>query len=201
MKGLLLKDLYVAVKNLKIYFVLALVFIGAAVADKENIYFLYFPPALGGMIPVTLLAYDEKSRWTRYSLALPYSTNQIVSGKYIVGIAASSAASAVSAAIMLIIGYTAAQAAVFFVTGVSVSCVIPALCLPFSFKLGVEKGRLVYYAVLVLIAFLGGGIVENLGFSPITSLADITTVSAAAAALLYGLSWLASVRVVKNNND
>ena len=54
MKGLLLKDFYVAVKNLKMYLVIALFFIGAAIMDKNNIFFLQFLSLIGGMIPVTL---------------------------------------------------------------------------------------------------------------------------------------------------
>lgn len=86
MKGLLLKDFYVAAKNLKIYFLIAVVFIGAVIFDKNNVYFLYLLSMLGGIIPMTLLSFDERSGWTKYSLALPYTRSRIVSGKYVIGL-------------------------------------------------------------------------------------------------------------------
>ena len=61
MKGLLLKDFYMAAKYCRACL-------------------------LCGMIPVNLLAYDERSRWLEYSGTLPYTKAQIVSGKYLVGI-------------------------------------------------------------------------------------------------------------------
>lgn len=209
MKGLLLKDFYVAVKNLKMYLVIALFFIGAAIMDKNNIFFLQFLSLIGGMIPVTLLAYDERSRWTEYSLALPYSEKQIVSGKYIIGIAAPAAISVLSSIILFVVGHGFDEIILFFATSISLSCIIPALCLPFSFKFGVEKGRIAYFVVLALLVVISAFAGENGGDSsaklPILpenySAVTVTAILVLTAAVIYALSWIISVRLIKNRKE
>lgn len=209
MKGLLLKDFYVAVKNLKMYLVIALFFIGAAIMDKNNIFFLQFLSLIGGMIPVTLLAYDERSRWTEYSLALPYSEKQIVSGKYIIGIAAPAAISVLSSIILFVVGHGFDEIILFFATSISLSCIIPALCLPFSFKFGVEKGRIAYFVVLALLVVISAFAGENGGDSsaklPILpenySAVTVTAILVLTAAVIYALSWIISVKLIKNRKE
>ena len=209
MKGLLLKDFYVAVKNLKMYLVIALFFIGAAIMDKNKIFFLQFLSLIGGMIPVTLLAYDERSRWTEYSLALPYSEKQIVSGKYIIGIAAPAAISVLSSIILFVVGHGFDEIILFFATSISLSCIIPALCLPFSFKFGVEKGRIAYFVVLALLVVISAFAGENGGDSsaklPILpenySAVTVTAILVLTAAVIYALSWIISVKLIKNRKE
>ena len=209
MKGLLLKDFYVAVENLKMYLVIALFFIGAAIMDKNNIFFLQFLSLIGGMIPVTLLAYDERSRWTEYSLALPYSEKQIVSGKYIIGIAAPAAISVLSSIILFVVGHGFDEIILFFATSISLSCIIPALCLPFSFKFGVEKGRIAYFVVLALLVVISAFAGENGGDSsaklPILpenySAVTVTAILVLTAAVIYALSWIISVKLIKNRKE
>lgn len=206
MRGLLLKDFYVAVKNLKIYLVIALFFIGAAVMDKNNIFFLYFLSLIGGMIPVTLLAYDERSKWTEYSLALPYSEGQIVSGKYIIGIAVPAAISVLSSVILFFIGYTLNEVILFLVTEVAVSCIIPAICLPFSFKFGVERGRIAYYVILALLVTVSAFAGESSGDPSATVMSllgnnsslNVMAIFAFSAVIIYVLSWFISVKLIKD---
>lgn len=201
MKGLFLKDFYVTIKNQKMYLVIAVFFIGATVIDKNNIFFLYFLSIISGMFPQTLLSFDEKSRWTEYSLVLPYSQNQIISSKYVIGIVLHAVISTLSSLIMCILGYSVREIFLFFVTASSMSFIIPAICLPLSFKFGVEKGRIAYYAVIALIivpcAFLEGNATEGSN-SVLTAVpSTITSIVAVASIALYILSWLLSLKIVK----
>ncbi len=200
MKGLLLKDFYVTVKNLKIYLIIAVFIIGSAVLDKSSS-FLYYISVMGGMIPITLLSIDEKNKWNEYCLTLPYSHNQIVSSKYLIGIFFSAAISVISSIILLILGFSISEVLFFFVTAVLLSFVIPAICLPFSFKFGVERGRIAYYVVLVLFigisVYLGVNADENSPSVFSTIPAYITIIAPIAAALLYILSWIISIGLIK----
>ena len=204
MKGLLLKDFYVAAKNLKIYFLIAVVFIGAVIFDKNNVYFLYLLSMLGGIIPMTLLSFDERSGWTKYSLALPYTRSRIVSGKYVIGLILPFAVSVFSAAFMWFIKYSPEEIILFFITSFSLSLAVPAVCLPFAFKLGVEKGRIAYYAALALIivpmAFLGGNAAENAEPVLIPGSLNIIAMISGIAVLLYIISWLLSIRIMKTKD-
>lgn len=169
--------------------------------DKSNTFPLYFVPMLGGMLPLTLLAYDEKSKWTKYSLALPYRFSQIVSSKYAMGIMLTVFTSAVSSVVLHINGFSFAEILIFFGAAVSMALTAPAVCLPFSFKFGVEKGRIAYYVVfaliVVLFAFLGGSDAENASPVLTLDLSKIVPIAALAVTVLYILSCLLSVRLSK----
>ena len=81
MKGLLLKDFYMTVKYYKMSILMDIMFIAVSFLSKDNLSFLIFPVIISGVTPITLLGYDEKFKWTKYSGALPYSKAQIVSAK------------------------------------------------------------------------------------------------------------------------
>lgn len=63
MKGLLLKDWYMMKKYCRAYLLIAVVFIAVSLFSNDNMFFVFYPCLLCGMIPVNLLAYDERSRW------------------------------------------------------------------------------------------------------------------------------------------
>ena len=86
MKGLLLKDFYLAWRYCRILLILVVVFIALSWAGEGSMFFLFYPIILVSMIPVTLLGYDERDRWMGYSAALPYTRGQLVSAKYLVGL-------------------------------------------------------------------------------------------------------------------
>lgn len=86
MKGLITKDIFMIAKYFKLYFLMDVIFIAVAFFSPDSSSFLMIPVLLSGIIPITLLAYDERSHWTEYSGALPYSKAQIVSAKYLIGL-------------------------------------------------------------------------------------------------------------------
>ena len=87
MKALLLKDIKVLAGNMKLYFILILLYIllGGFVPDL-GIFQLY-PILLFSLFPVTALSYDERCHWTRFGITLPVSRSELVLSKYILGIA------------------------------------------------------------------------------------------------------------------
>ena len=86
MKGLLLKDFYMAAKYCRAFLLLVIVFLAVSIWGDENVFFVIYPVLIAGMIPVTLYSYDEREKWTLYSGTLPYTRTQFVSSKYLVGL-------------------------------------------------------------------------------------------------------------------
>ena len=160
MKGLLRKDLYMVARYCRTMVLIVAVFLGVSFVNRGNSFFTYYPCLLCGMIPVTLLSYDERSGWSRYALTMPCTRGQLVAGKYLIGLAMVAAATVISVAAAVIRSRffgAAMGAGEVLRTGeimFSVGLLAPALCLPWMFRLGVEKGRLAYYAVVIL--FFGG---------------------------------------------
>ena len=158
MKGLLLKDWYMMKKYCRAYLVIAVVFIAISLVNNDNMFFVFYPCMLCGMIPMNLLAYDERSRWMQYSGTLPYTKTQIISGKYLIGLFAQLtillAVGVIQAAKMVIAGnFVLGEFTVLILLMLIVSTLTSSIPLPFVFKLGVEKGRTAYY---VMIGFVCG---------------------------------------------
>ena len=88
MKGLLLKDAYQAWYYAKMVVVAAVVMMGVGVISMMNgaNFFIVYAGFLLGMMPMTLLAYDQTSKFNEYSAALPATKEQLVGCKYIVGL-------------------------------------------------------------------------------------------------------------------
>lgn len=202
MKGLLLKDLYMIKSYCRAYILIVAVFLAVSVSSSNNIFFTFYPCMIIGMIPVTLLGYDEQSRWNEYCGALPYSKSQIVSAKYLIGI---------SAQILLIILSSGVQAVRMVITKtfssvdllqiiemlISLSLITSSISLPFMFKFGIEKGRIAYY-VMIGVACAGSFIAANAfgkkEINPQISFNSVLSLICLAAIALYALSWFLSIK-------
>jgi len=155
MKGLLLKDFYILIKQMKLVLLLIMLF-----ALLPQFSYTTFVLVYVSVIPVTLLAYDERSKWNKLALTMPYTRSEIVLSKYVFGILFIG-----SAALLVFIGN-------YIYTGVFMdvselkelllfSCISIAtvsLLLPVVFKFGVEKGRILFILItvffLALLAFI-----------------------------------------------
>ena len=200
MKGLLLKDWYMMKKYCRAYLLIAVVFLAVSLFSDDNLFFVFYPCLLCGMIPVNLLAYDERSRWMQYSAALPYTKTQIVSGKYIIGLLSQLTILVLTgiaqAANMIASGkFVPGDFAVLMLLMLIVSTFTSSISLPFVFKLGVEKGRTAYY---VMIGFVCGAsvVASQILSGRLTSEIRPNTVLLVLAVVgigIYILSWYMSV--------
>ena len=200
MKGLLLKDLYMTAKYCRSYLLIAAVFIAVSFVGNDNMFFIFYPCLLCGMIPVNLLGYDERSRWLQYSETMPYSRAQIVSGKYLIGLGAQSAmllVTAIAQAIRMNINnsFSASDYLVMIMLLLIMSMLSSSICLPFIFKLGVEKGRMAYYVMIGIIC--GGSVVASTvlrdAMQSDIKLNGVLALVAVLGIAIYALSWYLSI--------
>ncbi len=203
MKGLLLKDLYMIKKYCRLQ-LLFVVFILAGSLVTNNVFFIFYPCLISGIIPVTLLSYDELSKWNEYSYALPYKKSQIVSVKYIIGILAQILVFIISGIIqavkMNIDGiFVLNNFLVIMATLLAISFLMPSVTLPFMFKLGAIKGRIAYI-IVIFVYFAGVGVFSSFlvdGYIKIISFSGIITIVCLAVIALYALSWRLSIAFYK----
>ena len=200
MKGLLLKDWYMMKKYCRAYLLIAVVFIAVSLFSNDNMFFVFYPCLLCGMIPVNLLGYDERSRWMQYSGTLPYTKTQIVSGKYLIELLSQItilvATGVAQAAKMLIAhNFELGDFAVLMLLMLIVSTLTSSICLPFVFKLGVEKGRTAYYVMIGFVcgasvlasSILRGQLVSEIQPNLILALVAVAGIG------IYILSWYLSI--------
>ena len=157
MKGLLRKDLYMVRSYCLKLLLIMLLFLGAFIIGNEEVaFYLVFPCMFAGLIPMTILAYDEREKWSVCASALPVGKAQIVTVKYLLIPILLTPAVLVSLLALLIKDpATIALRLNALSASVAIGMLAPAIILPFCFLLGVEKGRLAYYGVLGVL-FAGG---------------------------------------------
>ena len=203
MKGLLLKDFYMAKRHFGWFtLVIAAMLIMSCMVEDMQI-FLIYPMIVSNIIPVSLMAYDEHDKWEQYSGTLPYTRAQVVTGKYLVGLCLGGAffllSMAVAAVRMEIYGSFSLEAWMRMgVILLTIGCLAPILILPVVFKLGAEKGRIFYLAILGVICGVMVGLdVSGISLSVAQSLWSLVAVLGVVVAV-YALSWRLSIRFYPN---
>lgn len=209
LKGLLLKEFYMARKYCRAYLVIAIIFTAASAINDFGLFYVFYPCLLAGMIPSNLLSYDERSKWDVYSGGLPYTKAQLVSGKYLIGLLAQ---------LLMLVLLGVAQAirmhrdGVFswdyylplLLTMLVFSCVASSVVLPFMFIWGAEKGRIAYFAMFGLAA--ASITVFAITTVSETNLQAIVRSGVALPLLLlggiavYALSWFLSIVFYRNRD-
>lgn len=155
MKGLLMKDFYMAVKYCRAYLALTVIFAVCSVFG-DNMFLILYPILMAGVIPVNLISYDEKSKWNVYAGVFPYTRRELVSVKYIVAViflGFGIALIAIAQAVNMVSSGNINWNEYFMTIGIlpTLGLFTPCVLLPTVFKYGVEKGRVVYYAVVLVI--------------------------------------------------
>ena len=112
-----------------------------------------FAVLYAAMLPVTAMAYDERSKWNELAVMMPYSSREIVASKYVLCLISVSAASAIAFAVQLIFDIFrgkafSAEAALGLLFVACLALILLAVNLPVMFKMGVEKGRIAFMILL-----------------------------------------------------
>lgn len=169
MKGLLLKDWYMLKRYCRSYLLIVAVFLAISVSSEENTFFLLYPMLMSGVVSITLISYDERSRWNVYCNVLPCTRSQQVNEKYILSLLILAACFVLIAVLqlvkMLVLGpvdfadFLCMMELLIFVGVLPV-----AVLLPVVFRWGVETGRILYYVVLAAMmacGFVVAKIIDN----------------------------------------
>ena len=154
MKSLLLKDFYVITKQLKIFLIIIPV-IALTTGEAMST----FSILLGAVLPMTAIAYDERSEWNELAAMMPYSKFDLIFSKYLLGYLCMFVA-ALLVFIGQIIGKNNGIVAIdddikvllFAVMG---GLIFIAINTPILFKFGSEKGRFVFIITMALVGASG----------------------------------------------
>ena len=199
MKALLYKDFCLMKKHCRAYLFVMVFILLAAVLEEDGLFMLLYPCILSGMMPVTLMGYDERSGWDRYSSMLPYTKGEMVSSKYIIGLVMQAVVMALSAAAQLCrtarFGDAGVPLGVIMAIMITASFVSVGFCMPFMFKFGVEKGRVAYYLMIGMACGACAAASMHSGGATAAEIpgAPVWLAAAALSAAIYAASWYVSV--------
>lgn len=148
MKALLLKDWYVLRKQVWSYLLIVLVW-GLIPSLTLNLLAVVY----GAMIPYTAMAYDQRSRWDRFTRMLPYSDRTVVLSRYSLGwisLSIGAVAVAICQGVLTCAKLSANLSPGFVFAALCVGCLLLDLNIPLILRYGTEKARW----VAILITFL-----------------------------------------------
>ncbi len=201
MKGLVLKDFLILIKQMKfqlgiVLFMVASTTVCSAVGDEAAFSFPAIAYIITATLPLTIISFDESYKWNVTMLSMPYTRSMYVTTKYIIGIILILLCSVLFFAALCInqlihppfilsecVSSSAASAAA--------ALLMQGLIHPFIFKLGVEKGRIIY---LVFIGVCAGITMSVINFAIAVPYirASHSVLFFVGSAVLYILSWLLS---------
>ena len=155
MKALLYKDACVLWKQMKFMLVIIAVFCLLPNSFGLNAFFVVYA---GLMLPVSLMAYDERAHWDSFAAMLPYPPRALVLSRYAAGWLLTLLAGVLYLVGALIQDQGAPLGTALGTLGwvLAVVLLCQAILFPFFFRVGTEQGRL--YMILLFVLFLLGGI-------------------------------------------
>ncbi len=196
MLACLKKDAY-TIRGYCLYFLFIIVFFSVIPylsQDPDMAFFAMYPRIFIGMLPLTVYTYDEREHWCSYCLTLPISRRDYVLGKYLLGILLALALTALNALLDLgfgLLGRSGTDLSLGLNLGMSL--LMPAVTLPFLFRFGAEKGRIIYLVGVGTGAALSVSLLKT---TPMISVSSDTALLLFSL-LLYALSAALSVGFYK----
>lgn len=202
MIGLLVKDFLNLKKQAKTYLILLVFYFILGIANENATMFSSMLAMVAAMVPITAMAYDERSKWDRYALTMPVSRFNMVVSKYILGLILLTIAFAITMLFSLLfsnLNLTENILSSFAI--LSVGIIIISVIFPILFKFGVEKGRI----LMMIVLFAPTGIIvllSKMGFEiPAVNeeiLKLLIYLSPVFALVLFAISVLISLSIYKN---
>lgn len=209
MTGLILKDFLILRKSLRSYLVMLLIYAGIAFtgvwsADIVGVLMV----VMVALLPMNVFAYDKQCSWDTYGLALPVGRTKTVAARYVCVLLLclfSAALTAVFGVALWAVGRVEEPAQFLVTCSVMglMSVLANAIMLPFLYKFGPERARMMFMGVMglfmlvvVLALFPLGGLewLMSLEIAEPTlgQIAVLPVIAAAAGAALLALSFLLS---------
>ena len=199
MKGLVLKDLLVLKTTMKTVIVIIVLF-GFMGAMSGSTYMTTFASVYAAILPMTCMAYDERSHFNRYAVTMPVKPAHIALSKYVTGLVLAAVAMVI-AVLMAVVTKVSILETVL--TCMAIPVIYHTFMLPLMFLFGTEKSRIIILIGAVVPALLFGfaedaGVLEaTLSRLSNTSVTVIGVALAVALVVLYVISMFISIAICK----
>ncbi|GAB6107355.1 ABC-2 transporter permease [Fusibacter bizertensis] len=151
MNGLIYKDMINLKAQARVMVLLIVVYAVIAVSSGSTVMLCAMMSILSAMMPLTAMAYDEKSKWDKYAMTMPVSRRDLVLSKYWLGGGFLLLTFVINVVFNLIVGIMVTDE-IFLVSLALLAAGVwfMSLTLPLVFKFGVEKGRTAMFILIAL---------------------------------------------------
>ena len=205
MKGLLRKDLYSLTKLGRFYILLTVIFWVAYLMGYQSEFYFSYPTIMVSMLGISLISYDERSRWDKYSDSLPVTRAQTVTSKYLLLGSIIVVMSLLSLLVAVLATHKLLPSFYLAATSLGISLLLPAVNMPLCYKFGTEQARWVTLLALggsVAMFFIVGSLLFDNLFDPHSYTTRIPMTALLLLPLiglvLFLLSWRLSVKIYQN---
>lgn len=165
LKGILIKDIGLAKNQILIVLVIIAIYTIGFSFGKNMEYIAGFAGSYSvvvmSMLPVTLLSYDEKNKWGRYSAAMPVSRKANVVSKYIIMLGLSLLNAAIMGTVYYMTGLS--DMIMFVIAILGASLFIGSIVTVLAYKFGSNNARYIFIGVFIVAFLSAAGSVEGLG--------------------------------------
>ena len=204
MTGLILKDFLILRKTLRSYLFMLVVYVGIAFtgvwsADIVGVLMV----VMVVMLPMNVFAYDKQAKWDTYGLALPVGRTKTVAARYLCVLLLCLLSVGLTAILgMMLYAAGRVEEPVEFLVSCSVmglmSVLVNAIMLPFLYKFGPERARMMFFGIMGGIVLLVVAALFPLGgleWLKALELAEPTPAQAAAIPVIAAIAGLALLTV------
>ncbi len=155
MIGLLIKDFYTLFRQMKIMLLIIILFTVIPGFSASGFAVVY-----AVLLPISAIAYDERSKWDCLAAMMPYSSKNLVLSKYLLGLISLAAVVLLTVIVQVVKGLIVNSTFSFpeivsLAITLCVAIIMQGIVLPLMFKMGVEKGRLAFFIVIGVVVFAG----------------------------------------------
>ena len=208
MTGLILKDFLILRKTLRSYLLMLAIYVAVAFLGYWSASFVGgFMMVMVSMLPMNVFAYDKQAKWDVYGLSLPVGRTKTVAARYLavlIMFAASAVLTTVLGVVLNLAGRMEESLGEYLLACaicVVMSMLVNAMMLPFLYKFGPERARMMFFGamgmivllvVILLIPFGGLEWLKALDAPTMEQAAAVPAVAVAAGLVLLTLSFLLS---------
>ncbi|HHY28469.1 MAG TPA: ABC-2 transporter permease [Desulfitobacterium dehalogenans] len=193
MKGLLIKDIFALKTQGKILLALLVFYAVYSIVFQNPSMLAAMIILLCIMLPMTTMAYDEKSKWDKYALSMPIQRRTIVLSKYLFAIIAELLGVVIvgvlGGVIVIFTGEMEIRELLIMTLALGgVGLFLLAVILPILFKFGIEKARFIVLLVFFIPSMVAM-MLPQLGIEP-PSLETIKLLGYASPFIVIGMLLL-----------
>ncbi len=166
MIGLIIKDIISLKKNLRILFIIFVLYGFMSIVSKDMSFFTGIFTILFGFLTLNLYSYDEHAKWDTYALTLPIQRKDLAKVKYVMMILLNLTGLLISLLFNIIYKYTVDETVAILDNTKNNSIIIAtiiilySILLPVITKIGVDKARIIMIGIYA-VPFLGVYLVEQ----------------------------------------
>ena len=208
MSGLIVKDFLILRKTLRSYLLILAIYVAVAFLGYWSSSFVGgFMMVMVAMLPMNVFAYDKQAQWDVYGLSLPVGRTKTVAARYLavlIMFAASAVLTTVVSVALNIAGRMEESLGEYLLACTVcavLAMLVNAMLLPFLYKFGPERARMMFFGVmgvivLLIVAFLLplGGLewLKSLDAPTLEQIAAVPVAAVIAGLALLILSFLLS---------